>query len=96
MQFVHVPFHGKEELTDTVFDQVLSVLRNKENGPTAFHCGSANCVGAIWYVHRVLEEGVPPAVAEREAKQVGLRNLEYLKKAQDYAQRHGETDPADQ
>lgn len=96
MQFVQVPFRGKEELTDAVFDQVLSVLRNKENGPTAFHCGSANRVGAIWYVHRVLEEGVPPAVAEREAKQVGLRNLDYLKKAQDYVQRHGETDPANQ
>lgn len=90
MQYIHVPFKGEEQLTDEVFDTVLSALRNEENGPTAFHCGSANRVGAIWYVHRVMDEGVSPDVAEREAKQVGLRNLDYLKKAQQYIEARGD------
>jgi protein tyrosine phosphatase (PTP) superfamily phosphohydrolase (DUF442 family) len=92
MTFIHVPFQGEAELTDDVFDKVLSALRNKENGPTVFHCGSANRVGAIWYAHRVLNEGVAPEVAEQEAKAVGLRNPAYLKKSQDYVKDHVNAD----
>ncbi len=94
MTFIHVPFQGDAELTDDVFDKVLSALRTRENGPTVFHCGSANRVGAIWYVHRVLDEGVDADIAEQEAKQVGLRNPDYLKKAQAYVEHHAKVDPA--
>lgn len=88
MTYVHVPFSGGAELTDEVFNKVLAVLRDKKSGPTLFHCATANRVGAIWYVHRVLDEGVDPETAEQEARQVGLRNPEYLKRARAYVEEH--------
>ena len=84
MKYVQVPFQGVDELTPQVFDKVLKVLRDKKRGPTLFHCGSANRVGAIWYAYRVLDCKVPPEVAFEEAKTVGLRTPGYAKKAQVY------------
>lgn len=88
MQFVHVPFRGERQLTNKVFDKVLSVLRDQESGPTLLHCGSANRVGAMWYAHRVLDDKLNPVQAELEAKQVGLRDAAYLEKAKQYVESH--------
>lgn len=84
MKYVHVPFRGEDELTSNVFDQVLSVLRDKESGPTLLHCGGADRVGAIWYAHRVLNDNINPVEAELEAKKVGSRTPAYLEKAKEY------------
>ncbi len=86
MKYVHVPFRGEEQLTSSVFDKVLGVLRDKESGPTLLHCGSANRVGAIWYAHRILNDDLNPVEAELEAKQVGLRDAGYLEKAKEYVE----------
>jgi len=86
MAYVHVPFQSAGELTDEVFDRVLATLRDPESGSTVFHCATANRVGAIWYVHRVLDEGVAPQIAEQEAKTVGLRNPAYLERARQYVE----------
>ncbi|TWU29989.1 beta-lactamase hydrolase domain-containing protein [Bythopirellula polymerisocia] len=86
MKYVHVPFRGEEQLTSTVFDQVLGALRDEESGTTLLHCGSANRVGAIWYAHRVLDDELDPVTAELEAKQVGLRDAAYLEKAKEYVE----------
>lgn len=87
LNYVHVPFSGGAELTDEVFDKVLATLRDEASGPTLFHCASANRVGAIWYAHRVLDDGIGSNEAEAEARQVGLRTSEYLTRAQDYVAR---------
>ena len=87
MKFVHLPFKKPEELKPQVFDEVLKVLRDKKSGPTLFHCGSANRVGAIWYAHRVLDGKLSPEDALKEAKVVGLRTPAYLERAQAYVER---------
>lgn len=94
MHYVYAPFGGDVKLTPEIIDEVLTTLRDETRGPTLFHCASANRVGAIWYAYRVLDGGVSPEVAEREAKTVGLRNPEYLKKAQAYVVDHTKADPA--
>lgn len=90
MRYVYAPFGGDVKLTPEIIDKVLTTLRDETRGPTLFHCASANRVGAIWYVYRVLDGGVLPEVAEREAKTVGLRNPEYLKQAQEYVKERAE------
>lgn len=84
MKYVQVPFQGVAELTPKVFDDVLKVLRDEDRGPTLFHCGSANRVGAIWYAYRVLDGKLSPAEAMKEAKVVGLRTPGYATKAEAY------------
>jgi uncharacterized protein (TIGR01244 family) len=86
MEFVVVPFREAESLTDEVFDRVRSLLGDRKTA-TLFHCGSANRVGAVWLPYRVLDEGIPLATAIEEAKNIGLRNEEYLDKARRYIRR---------
>ena len=63
------------------------MLGDKKKQPLMLHCGSANRVGAIWLVHRVLDDGIDVDVAVVEAKKVGLRVPSYLEKAKDYIAR---------
>jgi len=86
MEFIRVPFRNPDELTSDVFEKLLKVLRSKPKGLTLFHCGSANRVGAIWYVKRVLDDGLSPKEALAEAKQVGLRTPGYVDKARAYVE----------
>ena len=38
------------------------------------HCGSANRVGALWLIKRVMKDGWTIAQATEEAKAIGLRS----------------------
>lgn len=87
MEYVAIPFDGPEELTDEVFARAQQVLKENADEPLLLHCGRANRVGAVWMVHRVLDDGVGIDAALAEAKTVGLRTPEYITKAQDYIKR---------
>jgi uncharacterized protein (TIGR01244 family) len=87
MDFVAVPFDGHEELTDDVFEQVRQVLAENADEPLVLHCGRANRVGAVWMVHRVLDDGLGIEAALEEAQAIGLRTPEYIEKAKDYIRR---------
>jgi uncharacterized protein (TIGR01244 family) len=95
MQYVAIPFDGPEELTDEVFDRVRDVLGEKRDEPLVLHCGRANRVGAVWMVHRVLNDGVGIDQALEEAKTAGLRTPEYIDKAQDYIRRAQSAAPSE-
>ena len=88
MRFQRLDFQGPDSLTDAVFDQTRQTLRDAEtrNQAVMLHCGSANRVGAIWLVHRVLDDGLSLEEAEREAREVGLRTEGYLVRAKQYIQ----------
>jgi uncharacterized protein (TIGR01244 family) len=87
MTFVSIPFDTAEELTDDVFDRVRATLAEHGDEPLVLHCGRANRVGAVWMVHRVLNDGVGIDQALEEAKAAGLRTPEYVDRARDYIQR---------
>lgn len=84
MKFVEVPFQGADQLKPAVFDKLRKTLLDEKRGPTVFHCGSANRVGAVWYAHRVLDDDLSPQAALEEAKIVGLRTPAYFERAQQY------------
>lgn len=87
MKFVEFPFRAPEDLTDEVFDQCRLILCNDKG--VCLHCASANRVGAIWLVHRVLDGRMAIEQARREAATVGLRSEAYEQKALDYLKRKG-------
>lgn len=87
MEYVHLPFRAPATLTDEVFNQARKLLADKEKRPMLVHCASANRVGAVWLVHRVLDDGKSYDDALEEAKTVGLALSAYEEKAKDYIAR---------
>ena len=85
--YIHKPWSGTDELTDSLLDELRGVLRDSER-PLLFHCHSANRVGAVWLAYRVLDGGIPVEDAIAEAKQVGLKSPAYQEKVLDYIRRN--------
>jgi len=83
LDFKQVAFRAPETLTDEVFETTRKILNESAASEQSvmMHCGSANRVGAIWLVHRVLDHGISLEQATQEAKQVGLRMPEYEQRA---------------
>lgn len=92
LEYHYLPFAAPDTLKDEIFEKSLKVLGDKKKQPVLLHCASANRVGAIWLVHRVLTDKVPYDKALKEAKEVGLRfppyeaiARAYIEKAQEKA-----------
>lgn len=71
MEFIPIPIGGPGDLTDKVFDQVRSELRDRDK-KTLLHCGAGGRVAAVWLPYRVLDEKVPVETALKEAEALGL------------------------
>lgn len=84
LDYVAIPFLTPDTLTPAVFDQCRGVLNDQARHPLILHSASANRVGAIWLVHRVLDDDVDFDAALKEAKQVGLRTPGYIDQAKAY------------
>jgi hypothetical protein len=52
------------------------------------HCGSANRVGAVWLIKRVLQDGWTVPKATEEAKMIGLRSAPLEQFALKYIEDH--------
>lgn len=87
LEYHHIPFAAPDSLKDEIFDKSLKILSDKEKQPALLHCASANRVGAIWLVHRVLTDKVDYDKALKEAKEVGLKFPPYETKAKAYIQK---------
>jgi protein tyrosine phosphatase (PTP) superfamily phosphohydrolase (DUF442 family) len=87
MQYHHVPFKSPTSLTDQVFDKVRQLLNDTSHRPMILHCASANRVGAVWLVHRIIDEGLSYDAALAESKAVGLRSAQYQQAAENYLRR---------
>ncbi len=84
--YENVPFGSPDQLTDQVFDESLNVIEEAPR-PLLVHCASGNRVGAIWMAHRMLNDAYTEQAALSEARQVGLRNDEFIPIVIDYVQR---------
>ncbi len=88
MRFVELPVGSPEDLTDALFDTAREYLRAAAPGNgVCMHCASANRVGAVWLVHRVLDGKMTLKQARAEAAQVGLKSAVLEKKSLDYIAR---------
>jgi uncharacterized protein (TIGR01244 family) len=73
LRYLHIPFSGANPTVEPV-DRFLAALDDPANLPVYIHCGTANRVGAMWYVKRVVRDGWPADKALAEAEAIGLRS----------------------
>ena len=87
LNYIHIPFNTQAPEQKTV-DDFLAAVANKANQPVYVHCGSANRVGAVWLVKRVLQDGWAVDKATEEAKLIGLRSAPLEEFAKKYIAEH--------
>jgi uncharacterized protein (TIGR01244 family) len=73
LKYIHIPFNTAAPESKTV-DDFLATISDTSNQPVFIHCASANRVGAVWLVKRVMQDGWPVEKATQEAKLIGLSN----------------------
>ncbi len=83
LTFIHVPFKGSAP-DDAVADEFLKVVANTSHQPLFINCGSANRVGAMWLIKRMVIDKWAQDKAVDEAKAIGLSSAALEKWAIDY------------
>ena len=71
MEYYNIPI-GRDGFSPAILEQFKEILANDDNRPLLIHCASSNRVGALWYIHQVLENGEDEAAALAEGKKAGL------------------------
>ena len=87
LNYIHIPFNAAQP-EPKVLDEFLAAIANKANQPAYVHCGSANRVGAVWLVKRVVQDGWTIEKATEEARLIGLRSEPLEKFALSYIAAH--------
>ena len=87
LRYVHLPMAPSAPEFETA-EQFLEVVADPSNQPVYIHCGSANRVGAVWLVKRVMQDGWEVPKATEEAKMIGLRSAPLEQFALKYIQDH--------
>lgn len=87
MKYFNVPVIGSAPKAESV-EAFIKIVKDKSNHPMLIHCASANRVGALRMIYRVVEQGRAQDRALEEATQVGLSNPGLTKFAQDYIGAH--------
>jgi uncharacterized protein (TIGR01244 family) len=83
LKYINIPIvtNAPEEKR---INEFISAVKDKSNYPMLIHCGSANRVGALWMIYRVLEDGLTEDKALEEATKIGLTNSSLKTFAQNY------------
>ena len=87
LKYIHLPFNVAAP-DSKVVDSFLSAVADKGNQPVFIHCGSANRVGGMWMVKRVLQDGWPLDRARTEAEAIGLNSPQMAAFATEYINTH--------
>jgi uncharacterized protein (TIGR01244 family) len=87
LKYIHLPFDVANPDPKLV-DNFLAAVSDKSNQPVYIHCGSANRVGAVWMIKRVLKDGWTTEKALQEAEAIGLTNERLKTFASEYIAKH--------
>jgi uncharacterized protein (TIGR01244 family) len=87
LRYVHVPVRGSAPEPSSV-DAFLLAVQDRSNQPMYIHCGTANRVGAMWLIKRVLVDGWDVSRATEEANAIGLTSANLRQFALDYIATH--------
>ncbi len=87
IKYIGVPFDAAMP-DPKVVDRFLAEVSNKANQPAFIHCGSANRVGGVWMIKRVLQDGWAIDRAKTEAEAIGLRDPKLAEFATQYIATH--------
>jgi len=87
LKYINLPFKGSAP-DPKVADEFLNVVGDTTHQPLFIHCGTANRVGALWLIKRMLADKWPEEKALAEAKSIGLTSAALQKFALDYVAAH--------
>jgi uncharacterized protein (TIGR01244 family) len=87
LKYIHLPFNAAAP-DEAVVDRFLKAVADKSNQPVFIHCGSANRVGGVWMIKRVLLDGWTIERARTEADAIGLTSPQLATFANDYIAKH--------
>ena len=87
LKYIHLPFNVATP-DPKVVDSFLAAVGDTSNQPVFIHCGSANRVGGLWMIKRVLRDGWPIEKAQAEGEAIGLRDPKLTAFATDYIKAH--------
>ncbi len=87
LKYIHLPFNAAAP-DPKVVDSFLAAVADKRNQPVFIHCGSANRVGGVWMIKRVLQDHWAADKARTEAEAIGLRDPKLVAFANDYIAAH--------
>lgn len=87
LKYIHLPFNAASPDPKIVSD-FLGAVADKGNQPVFIHCGSANRVGAVWMIKRVLQDGWAVDRAQTEAEAIGLQSPQLVAFANSYITEH--------
>lgn len=90
LRYLHIPVNGANPQAESV-DQFLAAVKDPANSPVYIHCASANRVGAVWLVKRVLVDGWDVEKATAEAERIGLTSDKLKQFALDYLKARGKS-----
>lgn len=88
LKYVHLPVDSSR-LNTKLGEDFLNIVSDESNRPLFVHCASANRVGALWILHRVVNDGWHLQEAEKEAEGIGLRSERLLEFARNYLKQAG-------
>lgn len=87
MKYIGLPFNVAAP-DSKVIDAFLAAVADKSNQPVYIHCGSANRVGGMWMVKRVLQDKWAIDRATTEAEAIGLTSPDLKKFVAGYIAAH--------
>jgi uncharacterized protein (TIGR01244 family) len=87
LKYFHFPFNTTTP-DAAVVSKFLATVADKSNQPVFIHCGSANRVGGMWMIKRVLQDHWPVDQARTEAEAIGLREPAMIAFVTDYINTH--------
>ncbi|MPZ18175.1 MAG: hypothetical protein GEV06_09720 [Luteitalea sp.] len=87
LEYIHLPLDAGAP-DPAVVDKFLSAVADESNQPVYIHCASANRVGAVWAIKRVLQDDWALDKALAEADAIGLRSPQLREFATEYIKTH--------
>src|SRR5687767_3203473 len=87
LKYIHLPFNVAAP-DSKVVDSFLAAVADKANQPVFIHCGSANRVGGMWMIKRVLQDKWALDRAKAEAQAIGLSSEPLTVFATEYIKTH--------
>jgi uncharacterized protein (TIGR01244 family) len=87
LKYFHLPFNSASP-DPKIVDSFLATVADTKNQPVFIHCGSANRVGGMWLIKRVLQDKWTMEKARVEADAIGLRDPGTIAFATEYIKTH--------
>ena len=87
LKYIYLPFNVSAP-DPKVVDSFLAAVADKSNQPVFIHCGSANRVGGMWMIKRVLQDKWSMDRAKEEAVAIGLNAPPLIAFVTEYIKTH--------